>query len=257
MGVPIARNPSLPWSAFGITIDQFACHSAAKPGIQLKREPVPPTASGVDGIRSEEALNLMFRQLILQIFGDPAPPKEDSGIAFLTIGNITNGYLDFSNCRFVSRAYFDSLAIYRKPAFGDILYTVVGATFGRPVFVDSEHPFCVQRHIAILKPPTAGNTRFLQMMLASPFSYDQATRSTTGTAQPTIPLRPLRNFLAPVPPLAEQHRIVAKVDELMAICDQLEAWLATAQTEASRLLESVLFNALNAQAPSQSSQLFA
>ena len=49
----------------------------------------------------------------------------------------------------------------------------------------------------------------------------------------------------PVPPLDEQHRIVAKVDELMALCDQLEARLTTAQTEASRLLESVLHNALN------------
>jgi type I restriction enzyme S subunit len=60
-----------------------------------------------------------------------------------------------------------------------------------------------------------------------------------------------------LPSLAEQHRIVAKVDELMALCDQLEAQLITAQTEASRLLESVLYNALNAPAPSQSSQLLA
>jgi len=59
-------------------------------------------------------------------------------------------------------------------------------------------------------------------------------------------LRPgiLQNILIPLPPLAEQHRIVAKVDELMALCDQLEASLTTAQTEATRLLESVLHNAL-------------
>lgn len=173
------------------------------------------------------------------------PPKEANGVAFLTIGNVTNGYLDFSNCRYVSRAYFDSLANYRKPAYGDILYTVVGATFGRPVLVDSKRPFCVQRHIAILKPTSIGSSNFLRLILASPFAYEQATRSITGTAQPTIPLRPLRNFLVPLPPLAEQRRIVAKVDELMALCDQLEARLTTAHTESSRLLESVLHNALN------------
>ena len=44
----------------------------------------------------------------------------------------------------------------------------------------------------------------------------------------------------PLPPLAEQHRIVAKVDELMALCDQLEAQLATTQTDSRRLLEAVL-----------------
>jgi type I restriction enzyme S subunit len=48
-----------------------------------------------------------------------------------------------------------------------------------------------------------------------------------------------------LPPLAEQHRIVAKVDELMAICDRFEAQLSTAQNERSRLLEALLHDALN------------
>jgi type I restriction enzyme S subunit len=55
----------------------------------------------------------------------------------------------------------------------------------------------------------------------------------------------LRSMLVPLAPLAEQHRIVAKVSELMALCDQSEASLTTAQTETSRLLESVLHAALN------------
>ncbi len=49
----------------------------------------------------------------------------------------------------------------------------------------------------------------------------------------------------PLPPLAEQHRIVAKVDELMALCDRLEAQLTTTQTESRRLLEAVVHEALN------------
>jgi type I restriction enzyme S subunit len=48
----------------------------------------------------------------------------------------------------------------------------------------------------------------------------------------------------PLPPLAEQHRIVAKVAELMAVCDRLESQLTTAQTESRRLLEAVLHDAL-------------
>jgi restriction endonuclease S subunit len=55
----------------------------------------------------------------------------------------------------------------------------------------------------------------------------------------------LSKIMVPVPPLAEQRRIVAKVDELMAICDRLEAQLTTGQTEANRLLEAVLYRALN------------
>jgi type I restriction enzyme S subunit len=48
----------------------------------------------------------------------------------------------------------------------------------------------------------------------------------------------------PLPPLAEQHRIVAKVDELMALCDQLEQQLSQADQQRRRLLEAVLAEAL-------------
>jgi type I restriction enzyme S subunit len=55
----------------------------------------------------------------------------------------------------------------------------------------------------------------------------------------------LSGFPCPFPPLAEQHRIVAKVDELMALCNRLEAQLTTTQTHSRRLLESTLHQALN------------
>jgi type I restriction enzyme, S subunit len=172
------------------------------------------------------------------------PPKADKGVAFLTIGNVTTGRLDFTGCRLVPEAYFKLLAPYRTPAKGDILYTVVGATYGRPALVETDRDFCVQRHIAILKPVEEMSLRFLIAQLASPLIYHQATLSTTGTAQPTIALRPLRNFLAPLPPLADQHRIVAKVDALMALCDRLEASLASGDETRRRLLDALLHEAL-------------
>ena len=51
-------------------------------------------------------------------------------------------------------------------------------------------------------------------------------------------------ILRPMKLIAEQHRIVAKVDELMAVCDQLEAQLTTTQTDSRRVLEAVLHEAL-------------
>lgn len=47
-----------------------------------------------------------------------------------------------------------------------------------------------------------------------------------------------------VPPLAEQHRIVAKVDELMALCDRLEESLTATETTRRRLLDAILHAAL-------------
>ena len=65
-----------------------------------------------------------------------------------------------------------------------------------------------------------------------------------ATAQKNINLGILEMVLIPLPPLAEQRRIVAKVDALMALCDQLEASLVTASTTRSRLLEAILHEAL-------------
>ena len=52
----------------------------------------------------------------------------------------------------------------------------------------------------------------------------------------------------PLPPLAEQHRIVAKVEELMVLCDQLEAQITTADSTRARLLEGTINEALIASA---------
>lgn len=66
----------------------------------------------------------------------------------------------------------------------------------------------------------------------------------TGTAQPKMNQAKMNSIPIAVPPEAEQHRIVAKVDELMALCDQLEAQLADSEADRRRLLESVLSRAL-------------
>lgn len=67
-----------------------------------------------------------------------------------------------------------------------------------------------------------------------------------ATAQKNINLDILMQVLIPLPPLAEQQRIVAKVDELMALCDQLEASLVQGEQTRSKLLEAVLHEALEA-----------
>lgn len=66
----------------------------------------------------------------------------------------------------------------------------------------------------------------------------------TGTAQPKMNQAKMNSIPVALPPLSEQHRIVAKVDELMALCDQLEASLVEGEQTRSRLLEAVLHEAL-------------
>ncbi|HEX9801639.1 MAG TPA: restriction endonuclease subunit S, partial [Gammaproteobacteria bacterium] len=62
----------------------------------------------------------------------------------------------------------------------------------------------------------------------------------TGTGIKHFTGKSLAAYLFPLPPLAEQRRIVAKVDELMALCDRLAASLAEGDATRRRLLEAVL-----------------
>ena len=68
--------------------------------------------------------------------------------------------------------------------------------------------------------------------------------STRTLAQPTLNISLIEVAPIPLPPLAEQHRIVAKVDALMALCDQLEQQLSQAEQSRRGLLEAVLREAL-------------
>jgi type I restriction enzyme S subunit len=88
------------------------------------------------------------------------------------------------------------------------------------------------------------DSAFLEMVLNSPFIGEIARGNTTGGAAPRVNVATVRAYPIPLPPLGEQHRILAKVEELMALCDRLEAQLTTAQTVNHRLLEAVLCESL-------------
>jgi type I restriction enzyme, S subunit len=171
------------------------------------------------------------------------PPKQANGVPFLTIGNISSGRLDFSQTRFVSESYFANIKPERVPRRGDTLYTVVGATIGIPVLVDTDRQFCFQRHIAILKPSKATSPEFLRKLMASPIVFREAWARITGTAQPTLPLGNLRTIPVSVPPLTEQQEIVRRVEGLFALADQLELRLAKARGQVDKLTPSLLARA--------------
>ncbi|MGK0270729.1 MAG: type I restriction enzyme S subunit [Cocleimonas sp.] len=172
-----------------------------------------------------------------------APPKASSGVPFLVIGNLNTGRVVLDGCRFVPETYYEKLDWSRKPTKGDLLYTVTGS-YGIPIKVTSIDEFCVQRHVAILKASISSPIQYLNYLFQSKYSYEYATEVATGIAQKTVPLTGLRKMPAALPPVAEQHRIVAKVDELMALCDQLKTRLADAQITQLHLADAVVENAL-------------
>ena len=175
------------------------------------------------------------------------PPKADTGVPFLVIGDVRTGAVLLQGAsRFVSESYFEKLDWGKKPFPGDVLYTTVGS-FGIPVPVVQQQRFCFQRHIALLRPAVVDLQSYLALALRTTLAFAQAEKGATGTAQKTVPLSVLRNLILPLPPLAEQSRIVTRVEALMRLCDALEA---KGQLEAAQhaQLVSTLLGTLTASA---------
>src|SRR5580765_4820088 len=76
--------------------------------------------------------------------------------------------------------------------------------------------------------------------LVSPTFYDAMRGDMSGVAITRVTLEKIGRALIPLPPVAEQRRIVAKVDELLALCDELEARQAAAREQRTRLVRSAL-----------------
>jgi type I restriction enzyme S subunit len=94
--------------------------------------------------------------------------------------------------------------------------------------------------MAIFRSPI---NAYLHLFLSSPAFRSLIDEVNTTTIN-QITQANLRSTFVPLPPLAEQHRIVAKVEELMSLCDRLERALQDATTTRARLLEATLRDAL-------------
>lgn len=101
--------------------------------------------------------------------------------------------------------------------------------------------------VGLLVAPCFENARYFEYFVRT--AKANLTEFAPATAQKNINLGILETVLIPLPPLAEQHRIVAKVDALMALCDQLETALTTTATTRQRLLETLIRRALSPDDP--------
>lgn len=109
-----------------------------------------------------------------------------------------------------------------------------------PIAFIARGQYWVNNHAHVLDGLSETFLRYIEMYI----NATDLRPYVTGTAQPKMNQAKMNSIPVALPPLAEQHRIVAKVDELMTLCDQLEASLTTGEQTRSRLLESVLHHAL-------------
>ena len=142
-----------------------------------------------------------------------SPKYCESGYPLVTSKNLSNGAIDFSTAKMISEK--DYIAINERSFVGnnDILFAMIGS-IGNPVLVKKDRDFAI-KNMALFKQRTL--IQNMEYMLYY-FTYIQNSlrRKTSGALQPFISLNFFRNLIIPIPPLAEQERIVSKINETFA-----------------------------------------
>jgi type I restriction enzyme S subunit len=172
----------------------------------------------------------------------PGPEVED-GIPFVRAQDLTlSGHPDRPN-KSIAPDIEGKYARTRLTG-GEILLCVVGSIGKLGVAPKKWAGANIARAVARISPMPDMKRDYLLLFLRSDLARTYFEEATRTLAQPTLNVGLLEKLPVPIPPFAEQHRIVAKVDTLMALCDRLEAALTAADTIRTRLLENLLHEAL-------------
>jgi type I restriction enzyme S subunit len=177
----------------------------------------------------------------------PARAPRNNAFPYLGVGNVYRGRLDLANVKQFELAEGE-LERFRLRS-GDILIVEGNGSaseIGRCAIWNGEIENCVhQNHLIRCRPILSSLTPYAALYLNSPDGMAEMRRlSITSAGLFSLSVGKIRKIPLPLPPLAEQRRIVAKVDELMALCERLEPCLATSGDASRRLLDALFAEAL-------------
>ncbi len=140
------------------------------------------------------------------------------GTPLVRISNIVNDKIDLSSCVFIQGDVEEKFIVSK----GDLLIAMSGATTGKMgIYSQNEISYLNQR---------VGNIKILNKDLLLPeyrnyfmiSKMDDILKLAYGGAQPNISAKIISNFLLPLPPISEQQRIVAKIEELFSVLDSIK-----------------------------------
>lgn len=153
------------------------------------------------------------------------PEYVDEGIPFLSAQNARPFKANLNKIKYITQEQFDTLTVGGKPELNDILYTRVG-NCGEAAKVIFDFDFGVYVSLTLIKPiHKLINTDYLVAFLNSHYGLTQANVGAIGSGLKNLNVNNVRKYKIPLPPLPEQQRIVAKLDDLFGHLEQVKTRL--------------------------------
>ena len=163
-----------------------------------------------------------------------------SGVPFISVKDITTGKLKFDKCKYISQEDHDKFTKRSKPEYLDILYTKVGATYGRPALIDVKNEFSIYVSVCLIKPKKdLVNSNYLTAALGTPAIKNQADRSIKGIGVPDLHLDQIQKFVIPLPSMELQIEFAARVEEI----HKIETEQSSSRQSLDALFQSMLHRA--------------
>ena len=160
------------------------------------------------------------------------PQYSDDGYIFLSSKNVTSGKIDWDNIMYIPETLHHELYTRLAPKAGDILLAKNGTT-GVAAIVDREEVFDIYVSLALIRiVDNIVNPLYVLRAIESSFIQDYFNNSLKGIGVPNLHLEHIRKTLIPIPPCAEQDRIILRADTFLLLVEQI----ATDETELQHLI---------------------
>jgi type I restriction enzyme, S subunit len=167
---------------------------------------------------------------------------KNSGILFITSENVGKYKLLLEKRKYVEKKFnqIEPRSILKKY---DILMNLVGASIGRVAFFNLDETANINQAVCLIRLIDINNYfnfDFLLHFLNSTICIDYMYDKQVDNARANLSMGNVNKFVIPLPPLAEQKRIVEKVDELLVLCDRLEEEIEKAEAKRGEILEGMV-----------------
>lgn len=180
--------------------------------------------------------------------------RVNDGVPFINAGHLWDGDVVLTDMDYITPEHFDRLGS-GKVERGDVLYCLRGS-LGKSAVVQSIGQGAIASSLLIIRPIPQVMSQFIYLYLIGPLGAQMISKYDNGSAQPNLSATNVKKYVVPLPPLAEQHRIVEKVDELMALCDRLDAQQQERDTRHAALARAALARFAEAPTPANLDFLF-
>ncbi|MEB3121093.1 MAG: restriction endonuclease subunit S [Snowella sp.] len=149
------------------------------------------------------------------------PMKVDSGIPLITAKNIRFGFINREPYEYITEEEYKKWMTRGFPKIGDLLFTTE-APLGNVAIIDIKERFALAQRVICLQLHKPDIATFVKLLMMSNIFQEQLSNNATGMTAKGIKASRLKEIPILLPPLAEQYRIVEKIDRLMEQCDRLE-----------------------------------